>query len=145
MLGLDYYSFKVESIEMLKDLEIVMPKEFHFKFPLSYVDSTRNMDLSKLPSLVLGNLKIAKFNISPLSLRIDGYFTGSNRLEHNIYFTIKLNDGTESDNFKNHSFAGGNTGFSMTVRFESPIMLDSIKSVVIKYGDNVLEIPYDAN
>lgn len=141
-LGSDSYSFKVESIDMLKDLEIVMPKEFHYKFPLSYVDSTRNVDLSKLSSLVVGNIKIARFNISPLSLSIDGYFTGSKRPEHSIYFTIKLKDGTESDDFKNHSGSKDADGsFNMKVPFESPVILDSIKSVVIKYGDETMEIP----
>lgn len=135
------YSFEVESVDVLKDLEIVMPKEFHFKFPLSYVDSTRNIDLGKLSSLMVGDIRISKLNISPLSLGIDGYCTDG--LAHNIDFTIKLKDMTEISGFKNHSGSYGDSHFNMKVPFESPIMLDSIKSIVIRYGDDAAEIPIE--
>ncbi len=140
-LGSNYYSFKIENVDSLKDMEIVMPKEYYFKFPLSCVDSTRNIDLHKFSPLVLGDIKITEFSISPISLSIDGYCTKS--LCHNINLSIKLKDMTELRDFKNSLGWDSSNSFNMKVPFESPIMLDSIKSVVIKYGDNTVEIPIE--
>ncbi|MDP4181253.1 MAG: hypothetical protein Q8942_09195 [Bacillota bacterium] len=141
--GLDYYSFKLQNISMLKDLEIVMPKEFHFTFPLSKVASAKNIDLSKHVSLTLDDIRIVKLNVSPLSLKLDGYYTSSGFPADNIHLAIKLKDNTELSDFKNSSFSSGNAdkSFNIKVPFESPIMLDSIKSVVIKYSNKSIEIP----
>ena len=139
--GLNSYSFKLQNTSILKDLEIVMPKETHFKFPLSYIDSTKSIDLSSHGPLTLDDIRIAKFNISPLSLNLEGYCNEGSVPTNNIHFTIKLKDDTELSGFKNSSFRGGNSSFNMKVPFESPIMLDSIKSVVVKYGKKVIEIP----
>ncbi len=139
-LGLSPYSFKIDSIDSLKDLEIVMPKEYYFEFPLSYVDSTRSIDTGKLSASVQRDPRINTFNISPLSLNISGYCTDSS---HPTDITIKLTDMTELNDFKNCFIGCRNpdNSFDINVLFESPVMLDSIKSVVIKCRDKVIEIP----
>jgi len=56
---------------------------------------------------------------------------------------IKLKDMTELSDFKNSLGWDSGNLFNMKVPFECPMMLDSIKSVVIKYGDNAVEIPIE--
>lgn len=141
--NLYFYPFKIDDINQLGNLEIVMRDEYYFSFPLSYTDRTKTFDLSK-QDISLDNTKISKIKLSPISLTIYGttskdpgpsFATGG--------FAIKLKDNTILDNFKYGGSRYGNSdgSFRADISFNAPIEVEDIDTLIIKSGDKMIEIP----
>jgi len=141
---MEFYPYKIENLDMLKDLEIIMLKEYHFNFPLAYAYSTKDIYISKQSPIILGDTKINKIRISPISLNIEGTsINGSHPIYAYEDCSIKLKDKTVLSNLKFGSCSYGNMNESLItgLPFENPIMLDLIEEIIIKSGNNVVEIP----
>jgi hypothetical protein len=143
--GVEYWPYNAGGIEELKDLEIVMPAEYHFTFPLSYTDNTRELDLFGQSSMMLGGITIDSVRISPLSIVIEGKADEyGNSISAYKDCSIRLKDGTVQ-RFSEKGFLNmGDDGiFKTGVPFGEPLMPESIESLIIDAGNDSVELPVD--
>ncbi len=141
--NMEFYPYKLENTDILKDLEIVMPAEYHFSFPLSYTDSTKLIDLSKQSPLKFDNTIIKEIRISPISLNLYGISPNDGNLIKSC--SIKLKDNTNLPIYNGLSSYGDyqneDYNFHSGFIFPNPIMLDSMEAIMLEIGDEVVEVP----
>jgi len=130
--NLQLYSFSVTS-EMLDRLEIVMPEEYHFTFPLMYTNKTKTINLSDKNMTVNNSTIIKEIKLSPLSMTI----TGTVPSGHETGFlysdcSIIMKDGRSLSVFKGGSGGYHGSEFSINMPFEAPVEIETIKALVIK-------------
>jgi hypothetical protein len=136
----DIYSYNIENINMLRDLEIIMPMEYHFSFKLP-ADSTKDVDISKQAPLVINDFKISKVKISPISFSIFGTSDGhAKSFDGNTRCSIRLKDKTVLSNFGVNGSVDDNS-FISSFYFKNPMSPESIDAIIIRSGDDVVEIP----
>ncbi len=144
--NLEIYPYRVNSINMLKDLEIVMLDEFHLSFPLSYANKTKTIDLSKKNISVHNNTRLDKIKLSPLSLTIYGTAAaGYSSSFSNNDCSLRLKDSSVLDTFKFGGSSSGNSdgSFSINIPFEAPLEIEEVDALIIKsvYDEKAVEIP----
>ncbi len=130
--NLELYSFTVAS-EMLDQLEIVMPEEYHFTFPLMHTNKTKTFNLSGKNMTVNNSTIIKEIRLSPLSITI----TGTVPSGHETGFlysdcSIITKDGRSLTVFKGGSGGYHQSEFSINMPFEAPLEIETIKALVIK-------------
>ncbi len=142
--NLEIYPFYVDT-EKLEELEIIMPEEEYFSFPLNYTDKTRIYDLTN-ENISINNTKLNKLKLSPLSMT----FYGSAPAGHGPDFSsgdcyIRMKDNTVFENIKlregRSGFESGN--FVMNLQFEVPLEIENIDALLIKTVNDyeTIEIP----
>ena len=145
-----FRTFEVIDAKELDRLELVMPEEYHFSFPVSYVKNTKTIDLSNKEHARYINTKINKIRISPLSLNIYGttpkeYTSGGSKDFTDRDCSLRLKDKTILSSFKfsKEAFDESKQSFSTDIYFEAPLDIDSLEALIIKkiYDSEQLEIP----
>ncbi len=146
--NLEIYPFHVAA-EKLEELEIVMPEEEYFSFPLNYTDKTRIYDLTA-ENISINNTKLNKLKLSPLSMTLYGTVPAGHRPDFSSSdCSIRLKDNTVFENIKlregRSSYESGN--FDMNLQFEVPLEIENIDALLIKIGNHneTIEIPLNGN
>lgn len=140
--GVEFWPYAVGGVEALKELEIIIPEEYHFTFPLTYTDNTKDLDLNGQASMMLGGITIDSIRISPLSLVIEGKADEyGNRILAYQNCSIRLKDNTVLKYSEKGYCNTNDEGFFKTgVPFGEPVMLDSIESLLIETGTDSVEL-----
>ncbi len=142
--GAEYYPYEMESADQLEDFEIVMRQEYHFSFPLSYTDRTKELDTDGQAPPAQSGVRLESIRISPLSINIRGFADkDKSPIDAARNCSIRLKDKTVLGNFQFSYCDYGNADGSFTsgASFSEPVMLDSMETVIIEYGTERLEIP----
>lgn len=106
---------------------------------LSYVDSTKTVNISKLSPLAFNNFKITSIRISPLSLNIDGSYNTEYAQYPDIKdFYVQLKDKSIQCTKVNGYYCRleSDNKFEMGTAFTSPIMLDLVEMIILKQYDS---------
>ncbi len=147
--NLRFYSFAVNSTDTLKELEIAIPEEQHFSFPLNYTDNSRTFDLSNKNFIVNNKTSLKKINLSPLSITLYGKTPSGQEpsfTPDNCF--IRLKDNTIYESYKlgrSISSRDENGDFIINLQFNAPLDIDTVRALVINsvYTDEAVEIPLE--
>lgn len=135
-----YYSFNIGDINLLKNLEIVMPEEYHISFPLDYVDNTRTVTLSSPVSFPSADTDIRQIKISPVSVAVSGSSASGTPLYN---CSVRLKDKTVLNNLKffSSSYSGGHEcSYKNVYTFDGPIESGSVEAVIFSTIFKTVEI-----
>lgn len=140
--GIEFWPYAAGGPETLKDLEIIMPGEYHFTFPLTYTDNTRELELNGQAPMMLGGISIDSIRISPLSVVIEGKADeDGNRILAYENCSIRLKDDTVLKFSEKGYCSMDDEGFFKTgVPFGEPLMPESIEALIIDTGNNHVEL-----
>lgn len=146
--NLEIYPFHIES-EKLKELDVVMPEEEYFSFPLQYTSKTRIYDLSG-KNIILKNTKLDKLKLSPITMTFSGTVPAGHRPDFSSAdCSIRMKDKTVFESIKIKEGRSGyeNGDFSLQFQFEVPLEIEAADTLLIKpaNADETIEIPLNQN
>lgn len=142
--NLEIYPFNVGD-ENLKELDVVMPEEEYFSFPLQYTAKTRIYDLSR-KNIIIKNTRLDKIKLSPITITFSGTVPAGHLPDFSSDdFSIRMKDKTVFESIKlregRSGYESGN--FTMSLQFEAPLEIEAADALRIKTAneDEIIEIP----